>query len=81
MGNLPLQLAAVNRPYVSVGELTLEAAVTGDPRLVRQAAMADPNTAASLTVDAIWAMCDALTQAHGDLLPEGLRSGPGDGRR
>jgi alpha-galactosidase len=74
MGNLPLQLAAVNRPYVSVGELTVEAAVTGDPRLVRQAAMADPNTAASLTVDAIWAMCDALTQAHGDLLPEGLRS-------
>jgi alpha-galactosidase len=74
MGDLPLQLAAVNRPYVSVGELTVAAAVTGDPRLVRQAAMVDPNTAASLTVDAIWELCDALTRAYGDLLPEALRS-------
>ncbi|GIF69992.1 alpha-glucosidase/alpha-galactosidase [Asanoa ishikariensis] len=74
VGSLPVQLAAVNRPYVSVGELTVEAAVTGDPRFVRQAAMVDPNTAASLTVDAIWDLCDALTSAHGDLLPEGLRA-------
>jgi alpha-galactosidase len=74
MGDLPPQLAAVNRPYVSVGELTVAAAVTGDPRLVRQAAMVDPNTAASLTVDAIWQLCDALTKAHGDLLPEPLRA-------
>ena len=74
MGDLPPQLAAVNRPYVSVGELTVAAAVTGDPRLVRQAAMLDPNTAASLTVDAIWELCDALTAAHGDLLPASLRA-------
>ncbi|MBG0563796.1 alpha-glucosidase/alpha-galactosidase [Actinoplanes aureus] len=74
MGALPPQLAAVNRPYVSVGELTVEAALTGDPRLVRHAAMADPNTAATLTVDAIEQMCDALTRAHGPLLPEGLRA-------
>jgi alpha-galactosidase len=73
MGALPLPLAAVNRPYVSVGELTVAAAVTGDPRLVRQAAMADPNAAASLTLDAIWDLCDALTEAHGDRLPEGIR--------
>jgi alpha-galactosidase len=74
MGELPPQLAAVNRSYVSVGELTVAAAITGDPRLVRQAAMVDPNTAASLTVDAIWEMCDALTRAHGELLPEALRA-------
>ncbi|MEV4537714.1 alpha-galactosidase [Asanoa sp. NPDC049518] len=74
VGSLPVQLAAVNRPYVSVGDLTVAAAVTGDRRLVRQAAMVDPNTAASLTVDAIWELCDALTEAHGDLLPEGLRA-------
>ncbi|GIF78578.1 alpha-glucosidase/alpha-galactosidase [Asanoa siamensis] len=73
MGALPPQLAAVNRPYVSVGELTVAAALEGDPRLVRQAAMVDPNTGASLTVDAIWELCDALTAAHGDLLPAGLR--------
>jgi alpha-galactosidase len=73
-GALPPQCAAVNRPYVSVGELTVAAAVTGDPRLVRQAAMVDPNTAAQLSVDAIWAMCDELTAAHGDLIAEPLRA-------
>jgi alpha-galactosidase len=74
VGDLPPQCAAVNRPYVSVGELTVAAAVTGDPRLVRQAAMVDPNAAATLTLDAIWQLCDELTLAHGDLLPEPLRT-------
>lgn len=31
--------------------------------------MVDPNTAATLTVDQIWDLCDELTSAHGDLLP------------
>ena len=52
----------------------MRAAVEGDPRLVRNAAMVDPNTAASLTVDRIWELCDALAAAHGDLLPEALRA-------
>ena len=46
----------------------------GDPRLVPAAAMLDPNTAATLTVDEIWQLCAELTTAHGDLLPEALRS-------
>jgi alpha-galactosidase len=74
VGALPPQCAAVNRPYVSVGELTVTAALQGDPRLVRQAAMVDPNTAATCTVDEIWSMCDELTLAHGALLPEPLRT-------
>jgi alpha-galactosidase len=74
VGELPPQCAAVNRPFVSVGELTVRAALTGDPRLVRQAAMVDPNTAASLPVERIWELCDALTEAHGDLLPAPLRT-------
>jgi alpha-galactosidase len=74
VGALPAQCAAVNRPYVSVGELTVAAALRGDPRLVRQAAMVDPNAAATLTLDDIWAVCDELTAAHGDLLPEPLRA-------
>jgi alpha-galactosidase len=45
----------------------------GEPRLVRAAAMVDPNTAASLTVDQIWELCNALVSAHGALLPEPLR--------
>ena len=74
VGDLPPQCVALNRSFVSVGELTVRAAVEGDPRLVRNAAMVDPNTAASLTVDQIWQLCDALTAAHGDLLPEALRT-------
>jgi alpha-galactosidase len=73
VGDLPPQCAALNRAFVSVGELTVRAAVTGDPRMIRQAAMVDPNTAATLSVDAIWALCDELVRAHGDLLPEALR--------
>ncbi|GAA2481545.1 alpha-glucosidase/alpha-galactosidase [Winogradskya humida] len=73
VGDLPLQCAAPNRSFISVGELTVRAAITGDKRMVRQAAMADPNTAATLTVDQIWSLCDELTAAHGDLMPEALR--------
>jgi alpha-galactosidase len=74
VGDLPLQCAALNRSFVSVGELTVQAAVTGNPTLIRNAAMIDPNTAATLTLDQIWALCDALTTAHGDLLAEPLRA-------
>ncbi|WP_426511005.1 alpha-glucosidase/alpha-galactosidase [Dactylosporangium sp. McL0621] len=73
VGALPPQCAAVNRGFVSVGELTVQAALTGDARFVRQAAMVDPNTAATLTVEQIWSLCDDLTTAHGNLLPEPLR--------
>ncbi len=73
VGSLPIQCAALNRPYVGVGSLTVAAALRGDPRLVRQAAMLDPNTAATLTVDQIWALCNELTAAHGGLIRESLR--------
>ena len=74
VGDLPPACAAVTRGFAGPGELAVRAAVTGDPRLVRLAAMVDPNTAATLTVDAIWALCDELTAAHGDLLPDALRA-------
>ncbi|MUL83021.1 MULTISPECIES: alpha-galactosidase [unclassified Mycolicibacterium] len=74
VGDLPPQCAALNRSFLGPVDLTVRAAVDGDPRLVRAAAMVDPNTAATLTVEQIWALCDELTAAHGDLLPESLRS-------
>ena len=74
VGALPPALAALNRAFVAPGELAVQAALTGDPKLVRNAAMLDPNTAATLTVDQIWALCNDLTAAHGDLLPESLRA-------
>jgi alpha-galactosidase len=73
VGDLPTQLAALNRTFVNVGELTVKAAITGDPRMVRQAAMLDPNTSSVLSIEEIWQLCDELTVAHGDLLPEALR--------
>ncbi|HTY73748.1 MAG TPA: alpha-glucosidase/alpha-galactosidase [Actinomycetes bacterium] len=74
MGDLPAQCAALNRSFLNVAELTVRAAVDGDPRLVRLAAMVDPATAAALTVDEIWQLCDAMTQAHRDRLPLALRN-------
>jgi alpha-galactosidase len=73
VGDLPPQCAALNRGFLGPVDCAVRAAVDGDPRLVRAAAMVDPNTAATLTVDQIWQLCDDLTVAHGDLLPESLR--------
>ncbi len=73
MGALPAHLAAINRPFCSVGELTVRAAIDGDPAMIRRAALVDPNTSATLTAPQIWALCDDLVAAHGDLLPPALR--------
>jgi alpha-galactosidase len=73
VGALPPQLAALNRSFLNVVELVVAAAVESDPRHIRHAAMADPATAAALTVDETWALCDAMVDAHGDALPPALR--------
>ena len=74
MGALPVQCAALNRTYLSVAELTIEAVRTGDPRLVRQAVLVDGNASSTLTPAQIWDLCDEMVVAHGDLLPEPLRA-------
>jgi alpha-galactosidase len=68
----PPELAALNRTYANVIELTVRAVLDGRPDLVRVAALLDPNTAATLTLDEVDALCDDLTEAHRDLLPEAL---------
>jgi len=73
VGALPPQLAALNRSFLNVVELTVAAAVTGNPDHVRHAVLCDPATAAALTVGEIRDLCAAMTAAHGDLLPEALR--------
>jgi alpha-galactosidase len=73
MGALPPQCAALNRTYLSVAELTIEAVRTGSKDLVRQAVLVDGNASSSLTPEQIWALCDELTAAHGDRIPEALR--------
>ncbi|WP_030743437.1 alpha-glucosidase/alpha-galactosidase [Streptomyces sp. NRRL F-5135] len=74
VGALPAQCAALNRGYLSMNDLVVRAALEDDPRSVRQAAMADPATAAALPVERIWDLCDDMVRAHGDLLQPGLRA-------
>ncbi len=69
----PAQLAALNRNYASVVDLTVRAVLEGRPDHIRHAAMLDAATAAALTLDEIDELCDELTRAHGDLIPAGLR--------
>lgn len=64
IGELPLQLAAMNSSNIYPQMLTIEAAVTGDRHKVYQAAMMDPHTGAALSPDEIVAMCDELLAAH-----------------
>ncbi|PTM56655.1 alpha-glucosidase/alpha-galactosidase [Desmospora activa] len=69
VGELPEQLAALNRTNINTQLLTIEAAVTGKKEAIYQAAMLDPHTSAELSLDDIVAMCDDLIEAHGDWLP------------
>ena len=62
------------RTYANVVELTVRAVLEGRPEYVRIAALLDPNASATLTLDEVDALCDELTQAHGDLIPAALRS-------
>ncbi|WP_338786890.1 alpha-glucosidase/alpha-galactosidase [Metabacillus sp. FJAT-53654] len=70
IGNLPEQLAALNRTNINTQLLTIEAAITGKREHVYQAAMLDPHTSAELSMDDIIAMCDELIEAHGEMLPQ-----------
>jgi alpha-galactosidase len=72
IGALPPQLTALNRTFLNVVELTVRAALDGNRDHVYQAALLDPNTAATLTTAQTVAMCDELLAAHQALLPPGL---------
>ncbi|MBB6351660.1 alpha-galactosidase [Nonomuraea muscovyensis] len=74
IGELPVQLAALNTLTLNVGELTVRAALEGRRDHVYQAALLDPNTAATLPVHRVRELVDELIAAHGDLLPEGIRA-------
>jgi alpha-galactosidase len=73
VGALPPQLAALNRTFLNVVELTVRAVLDGDRGHVYQAALLDPNAAAVLTTRTAQALCDELLAAHGELIPAALR--------
>lgn len=72
VGDIPLQGAAHNRTYLSVAELTIEAARTGNRDLVRQALLVDPNASSTLTPAELWELTDRMFEAHQALLPTSL---------
>ncbi|MBC7461843.1 MAG: alpha-glucosidase/alpha-galactosidase [Thermoleophilia bacterium] len=74
IGDLPPQLAALNRTYLNPVELTVRAAIDENPDHVRHAALLDPSTAATLSITQTHELVDALIVAHGDVLPAWLRA-------
>jgi alpha-galactosidase len=72
VGELPEQLAALNRTNINTQLLTIEAAVKRKKEYIYQAALLDPHTASELSIDDTISLCDDLIEAHGEWLPEYL---------
>jgi alpha-galactosidase len=70
VGNLPPQLAALNRTNVNVQSLIVEASLTGDVEHVYHAVMLDPLTGAVCTLDQIRSMVDEMLEAEAGWLPQ-----------
>jgi len=73
-GDLPPQCAATCAPHTAVQNLTVRAALEGRRDHVYHAAMLDRLAPSVLSLDEIAAMVDELIDAHGDALPEGIRT-------
>lgn len=69
VGELPTQLAALNRSNINVHQLTVEAALNHSKEKIYQAAKLDPHTASELSLEDIHHLVDDLIDAHGDILP------------
>jgi alpha-galactosidase len=72
VGDIPLQGAVHNRTYLSVAELTVQAALTGNRDYVRQAMLVDPNGSSALTPARLWELTEAMFDAHAEVLPTSL---------
>lgn len=70
VGELPIQLAALNRTNVNVQLLTVEAALTRNKDYIYYAAMLDPHTSSELSIDEIKNLVDDLIKEHGDWSPK-----------
>ena len=70
VGELPLGCAAVCSQSVWVQRLAVEAAVSGDAGLLKQAALMDPLTGAVCNPPEVWQMVDELLIAQEAWLPQ-----------
>ncbi len=70
VGKLPPQCVTLNHVSVMVEEMAVEAALTGDPRLVYHAIAYDPLTAAVLSLAEIETMVNEMFQQNQSYLPQ-----------
>ncbi len=70
VGDLPLACAATLSASTQVQRMAVEAAVTGDLTLLKQAVLHDPLTAAMCTTEAVWQMVDEMLVAQAQWLPQ-----------
>jgi alpha-galactosidase len=70
VGDLPEQLAALNRTNINVQALAVRAALTGDREAAFHAVALDPLTSAMLDLRRIRQMVDELFEAEKDYLPQ-----------
>lgn len=76
VGNLPLACAATCSASARVQEMGMEAAVHGDPLLLKQALLHDPLTGAVCNPEEVWQMADELLVAQSAWLPQYQREIP-----
>ena len=70
IGDLPLGCAAVCSQSIWVQKLAVEAAVAGDAKLLKQAALMDPLTGAVCNPPEVWQMIDEMLGAEEEWLPQ-----------
>ena len=68
VGDLPAELAGLNRSNITVHELAVQALLTHDRELVYRAIQLDPLTAATVSLEDTRKMVDELFEAHAALL-------------
>ncbi|MFC7007206.1 alpha-glucosidase/alpha-galactosidase [Halalkalicoccus salilacus] len=70
VGDLPPQMAALNRTQIAVQERAVTGALENDREAVHHAIKLDPLTAAALTLEEAHEMTEELIQANREYLPE-----------
>jgi alpha-galactosidase len=70
VGELPAQLAALNRTMINVQSLIVEASLTGETEAIVHAVMLDPLTGAVCTLDQIREMVAEMFEAQNHWLPQ-----------
>jgi alpha-galactosidase len=68
VGNLPPQLAALNRTNINVQELAVKGIVEKDKTKIFQSILLDPLTSAILTIDETQQMVDEMFQVGAEYL-------------